>query len=84
MSFLGSTCSVCNKVSVPPRVFCNICGCVNQVLSDLSAIADSASAVASTLVVREPGAQLAVGKEFMLKKITPTAYVVIHTHQVID
>ena len=76
MSFLGSTCSVCNKVSVPPRVFCNICGCVNQTLSDLSALADSATTVASTLVVREPGAQLAIGREFMLKRITPAAYVV--------
>lgn len=78
MSFLGSTCSVCNKVSVPPRVFCNICGCVNQTLTDLSALADSAAIVASTFVVREPGAQLAVGKEFKLKRITLAAYLVTH------
>ena len=78
MSFLGSTCSICNKVSVPPRVFCNICGCVNQTLSDLSTLAVSAEIVASTFVVREPGAQLAVGKEFILKRITPVAYLVTH------
>ena len=76
MSFLGSTCSVCGKTSVPPRVFCNNCGCVSQTLSDLSVLADSATAVARTTVVREPGTQSAVSKEFALKKVAPTAYLV--------
>jgi len=79
MSFLGSTCSICNKVSVPPRVFCYICGCVTQTLSDLSQLADNSIAIARTTVVREPGTQSAVSKEFYLKKVTTSAYVVTLT-----
>jgi len=79
MSFVGSTCSVCSKVSVPPRVFCNICGCVTQTLSDLSQLADNSIAIARTTVVREPGTQSTVSKEFNLKKVSTSAYLITVT-----